>query len=225
MEKLSVIITAGGVGKRMGSDIPKQFLLLENKPILQHCIEAFYNYKPSIQILVTLPNSFLEYWKEICTTTNFKIPHEIVDGGMERYHSIKNALDFVTGEYLAIHDGVRPLVSKEILENSFKTVKIHKAVIPVIALKDSIRKINKEESLAKNRNDFVLVQTPQVFEFSVIKKAYQQDFHEGITDDASLVEQLGQKISLITGSEENIKITSPIDLKIAAVFLQERENK
>jgi 2-C-methyl-D-erythritol 4-phosphate cytidylyltransferase len=219
----TVIITAGGSGKRMGNDIPKQFLLLNNKPILQYSIEAFYNYDPTIQIILTLPKEWIPFWKDLSLKNQFLLNYEIVEGGKERFYSIKNALKISKGELIAIHDGVRPLVSLKIIENTFQQAFELGSSIPVIQLTDSIRKLNSTSLSNKSksvlRKDFVLVQTPQTFKSNIIKHAYDQDFHEGITDDASLVEQLGHKIFMTEGEIYNIKITTPLDLKIASFFL------
>ena len=221
--KKTVIITAGGSGKRMGNDIPKQFLLLNNKPILQYSIEAFYNYDPTIQIILTLPKEWIPFWKDLCLKNQFLLNYEIVEGGKERYYSIKNALKISKGELIAIHDGVRPLVSLKIIENTFQQAFELGSSIPVIQLTDSIRKLNSTSTRNKSksvlRKDFVLVQTPQTFKSTIIKHAYNQVFHEGITDDASLVEQLGQEIFMTEGEVNNLKITTPLDLKIASFFL------
>lgn len=220
MPAYTVIITAGGIGKRMGTEIPKQFLLLDGKAILQHCIEAFYEFDPTIQLLVTLPETWMSYWKDLCQKNNFTISHQLVDGGKERYHSIQEALRYATGSLIAVHDGVRPLITQDIIKNTFESAKNNQAAIPVIHVKDSLRKLTDGNSSAVLRKDFVLVQTPQVFGSEILKKAYEQTFHEGITDDASLVEELGVQIHLVEGDECNIKITSPFDLKVAELYLR-----
>jgi 2-C-methyl-D-erythritol 4-phosphate cytidylyltransferase len=220
MSAYTVIITAGGIGKRMGTEIPKQFLLLNGKAILQHCIEAFHEFDPTIQLLVTLPETWMPFWKDLCQKNNFIIPHQLVDGGKERYHSIQEALKFATGSLIAVHDGVRPLVTQDIIINTFESAKKNQAAIPVIHVYDSLRKLRDGNSSAVLRKEYVLVQTPQVFGSELLKKAYEQTFHEGITDDASLVEELGAKIHLVEGDECNIKITSPFDLKVAELYLK-----
>jgi 2-C-methyl-D-erythritol 4-phosphate cytidylyltransferase len=219
MSYKTAIITAGGIGSRMKSDIPKQFIELEGKTILEHTLLAFFKFDSKIQLILTLPKDWISFWKEICEKNNFSIPHEIVSGGKERYHSIQNALKIAQGDFIAIHDGVRPLVSLETIKNAFEMAELKGNSIPVIPLKESIRFIENEDSKALNRSNYFIVQTPQVFEKKLINTAYQNAFHDKITDDASLVEELGVKIHVFLGNEENIKITSPIDLKIAAISL------
>lgn len=219
MEKKTVIITAGGIGKRMESDLPKQFLLLDGRPILAHCIQQFYTYDSSIQIIITLPSAWIEYWNKLCLSTNFTIKHTMVDGGIERYDSIKNALEKATGKLIAIHDGVRPLVSIKLIEEGFELAKEMGSAIPVIPVKESIRFVDREENKSLNRAHYFSVQTPQIFQEDILRKAYQISFHNAITDDASLVEESGVELSLFTGEEQNIKITTPLDLKIAELLI------
>ena len=219
MSNFSVIITAAGIGKRMGSSLPKQFILVKEKPLLMHTIEKFYHFDSTIQIIVTLPEVWREYWEALIVENDFKIPHRVVVGGEERYHSIKNALQFCHGEYVAIHDGVRPLVSHNTLKNCTQNIRKHEAIIPVIPLIDSLRKKKGTSSEVVNRSDYILVQTPQCFTKNVIEKAYELPYHEGITDDASLVEEAGFSIATVDGNVENIKVTCQADLKYAALFL------
>lgn len=220
MSKHSIIITAGGIGKRMGGDLPKQFLDLNGKPILLRTLELFYSYDPNAQLILTLPSDWKEYWNEILQKHTCAIPHQLVDGGQERYHSIKNALSICEGEYIAVHDGVRPLVNQETLDRCFSAVVQYGQVIPVVPVKESLRQVFDDGSRAVNRGDFCLVQTPQCFKKKVIQKAYEIPFHLGITDDASLVEEAGFSIHLVEGNEENIKITTPYDFKIAHYLLR-----
>ncbi len=219
MRKFSVIITAGGIGKRMDSALPKQFIPIHDKPILMHTIEKFYHFDPTIQIIITLPVEWKDYWEKLVLETNFKIPHRVINGGKERYHSIKNALKYCFGDYISIHDGVRPLVSHSTLKNCASTILHHDAIIPVVPLIDSLRKKEGKNSTAVNRSEYILVQTPQCFKAEVIKKAYNQPYHTKITDDASLVEEAGFKITIVEGNPENIKITNQSDLKYASLFL------
>ena len=217
----SIIITAGGIGKRMGSEIPKQFIEICGKPILLHTLELFYYFDSSMELFITLPEDWKSYWNEIFEKNNCTIPHQIISGGEERYHSIQNALQFCSGKYISVHDGVRPLVSASTLKKCFEALENHGAVVPVLNVKESIRKIENGSSHAVNRNEFKLIHTPQCFHASVLKDAYLQTFHEGITDDASLVEANGVLVHLVESNEENIKITTPNDLKIAELFIQE----
>jgi len=218
---ISVIITAGGTGKRMGGAIPKQFMEVAGKPILCHTIELFYQFNNDAQILVTLPESWLDYWEELINTYQFDVPHQVVAGGQERFHSIKNALQYCLEPIVLVHDGVRPLVSKETLNRCLTAMEDKNAVIPVIPVKESLRRTKGNASEAVIRSEFSIVQTPQCFEKSVLEQAYAQEYHEGITDDASLVEQNGEHIHLVEGNNENIKITTPMDIILAEALLKE----
>lgn len=220
MNKYSVIITAGGIGKRMGGDLPKQFLLLNNVPMLMHTMRVFHNFDSSAQLILTLPSDWQEYWTTLCANHHFEIPHHVVNGGKERYHSIQNALNYCDGEYVAIHDAVRPLVNQKTLLNCWNGVREFGAVIPVLDLKESLRKVEKNKSKAVDRSQFRIVQTPQCFKTEILTVAYQKSFHEGITDDASLVEEAGYEIHLVDGNEQNIKITTPTDLRFAEFLLK-----
>lgn len=220
MHRVSVIITAGGVGSRMGASLPKQFMHIHEKPILMYTIERFYHYDPALQLIVTLPENWINYWEELLEEHDFTLPHRIVSGGKERYNSIKNALQFCNREFVAVHDGVRPLVSRETLDRCFDAMKKNAAVVPVISMKESLRKMNGQDSVSVDRSEFVLVQTPQCFSREVLMKAYKKDFSQLVTDDACLVEAMGETIHLVEGNEENIKITTQVDLAIAAHLLR-----
>ena len=214
------IITAGGIGKRMNSSIPKQFLKLNNKPILMHTILRFFDFDKNAQIILTLPDEWSDYWKQLCNENNFTVKHEIVNGGKERFYSIKNALNHAKGDIVCVHDGVRPLVNKKTIENCIKNLSKANGVIPVLPLKESLRKGSLEMSESLNRKEYFTVQTPQCFKVEFLKKAYDVDYTELFTDDASVFENSGEQVYLIHGNEENIKITSPVDLKIAEVLLE-----
>lgn len=215
---VSVIITAGGVGKRMGSQEPKQFLLLNGKPILMHTLEQFYDFDKQIEILLTLPENHIDNWKELCGKYNFTIPHTVIIGGKERFHSVKNALQRAKGDYIAIHDGVRPFVSEQVFYALIETVKAKFAVVPVVPILESIRKIAHGRNEAVNRAEYVVVQTPQIFERNLILQAYSREYSPLFTDDASVVEAMGENIHLIEGNKENIKITQPSDLEYAVLL-------
>lgn len=215
----TVIITAGGIGKRMEANLPKQFLCVAGKPLLMHTIQRFFEYDSSIQILVTLPADWLQYWGELQMKHEFSVKHQIVEGGTERFHSIQNALEFATGDVIGVHDGVRPFVSIATIQSCFKEAQQKGAAIPFLPMNESLRELGLGSSKALNRSNFVTVQTPQCFQKDIILEAYKQVFHDGITDDASLVEQLGTQIHLVPGNDENIKITTPNDLKIAELFV------
>ncbi|MDF3028020.1 MAG: 2-C-methyl-D-erythritol 4-phosphate cytidylyltransferase [Fluviicola sp.] len=217
---LTFIITAGGIGKRMGGSIPKQFLLLNDKPILMHTIERMHSFDPSAELIVTLPEDYLKDWEEMCQKYSFNIHHEIVPGGKERFDSIKNALQKAKGDWIAVHDGVRPFVSRTVLNQLLEDVKKYRAVIPVIPVKETLRIADGESNATVNRDHYRVVQTPQVFEAKLIKKAYEQNYALTFTDDASVAEAIGARVHLIPGNDENIKITNPLDLSVAAIILK-----
>jgi 2-C-methyl-D-erythritol 4-phosphate cytidylyltransferase len=219
MYEVSVIITAGGKGKRMGSSLPKQFMLIKDRPLLMHTIQRFYMYNPKWQLLVTLPEEWVNYWEELVVKYDFQIPHRIVTGGSERYHSIKNALEKCQGKIIAVHDGVRPMVSNDTIDHCFQAMKTRKAVVPVLQHKESIRSVSSGASRAEDRSRFRLVQTPQFFDAEVLMNAYTRPYGPEVTDDACLVEELGETVYLVKGNEENIKVTTKIDLVIAEHLL------
>lgn len=215
----NVIIVAGGKGLRMGSDLPKQFITIGGKPVLMHTIEAFYNFDLDINIILVLPLSHQNYWQELCEKYNFKINHMIANGGQTRFHSVKNGLGIVKEGIVGVQDGVRPFASKEMIQRCFDAAEKYQAVIPVIDSTDSLREmVDDEKSKIVDRSKIRLVQTPQVFHFETLKEAYQTDFKETFTDDASVVESMGIGIHLVKGEVTNIKITTPLDLKIGEVI-------
>lgn len=222
MHKYAIIV-AGGKGERMGENIPKQFLELAGKPILMHTIEKFKNTFQDLKIILALPENQFEFWEELCDKYGFtNIPHEIVPGGKTRFHSVKNALTKVSpNSVVAIHDGVRPLVSQETILQCFNQAEKQGNAIPVVEVVDSLRHVSKQEGTNKAvaRSCYKMVQTPQCFTSEIIHKAYQQPYNNQFTDDASVVEALGETINLVKGNIENIKITSPVDLQIAAAFI------
>ena len=217
---LSVIITAGGVGKRFSSEVPKQFLLLMGTPVLMHTINSFHNWNPMNEIILTLPTEWTSYWEKLAKKHDFKIPHRIVDGGDERYHSIKNALDKCSGDYVMIHDGVRPLVDRGTLSRCLNALKNNNAVVPYIEIKDSIRELIGVNSISRDRKNYISVQTPQCFDLKLIHEAYQGEYQDIFTDDASVAENSGMEIYLVKGNEENLKITTPIDFNIAESIIK-----
>lgn len=217
----TVIIVAGGKGERMQSNVPKQFLPLHGEVVLMHTIRLFFRFDPECRIIVVLPESQFSNWKELCKLYNFAIPHSISAGGATRYESVKNGLALASGDGLiAVHDGVRPLASTETLTACFNTAGKCGTAIPVVDAIESIRKICDKGSVAVDRSLYKLVQTPQVFEASLLKKAYEQDYSPLFTDDASVVEALGYAVELVPGNPENIKITTPGDLLIAEVLIK-----
>ncbi len=224
MHKYAIIV-AGGKGERMGENIPKQFLELAGKPILMHTIEKFQNTFSEIKIILALPENQLDFWRELCFKYSFnKIPYQIVVGGKTRFDSVKNALTLITEQgIVAVHDGVRPLVSLATITNCFEQAKKSGTAVPVVDVVDSLRFVSKQDETSKavTRNCYKSVQTPQCFKAEIILKAYQQDFDESFTDDASVVEKLGYQIDLVEGNTENIKITSPVDIALAEAILKQ----
>lgn len=216
----TVIIVAGGKGERMQTSVPKQFIEVKNKPVLMHTIDIFLDYNSKMYIIVVLPQNQIENWRELCKKHAFNAPHLVVSGGVSRFHSVKNGLKHAGHEGLiAVHDGVRPLVSINTIEACFNEADINDTAIPVIDAFESIRQLNKNGSYSVDRSQYKLVQTPQVFKAEILQKAYLQEFIPAFTDDASVVEHSGIKINLVEGNRENIKITSPVDLKIAEALL------
>ena len=221
----SVIIVAGGKGLRMGGELPKQFIAIGSKPVLMHTIEAFYEYDQQMNIIVVLPSSFRDYWQQLCNENRFEIPHIIADGGESRFHSVKNGLKFVHEGIVAVHDGARPFVSKALISRIFQLANTHSAVIPVTDVTDSLRQINDDnQSNIIDRSKIKQVQTPQVFDYHTLADAYETEYCNTFTDDASVVEHKGTSIHLTQGEITNIKITTPFDLEIAEVILN-RHNR
>jgi 2-C-methyl-D-erythritol 4-phosphate cytidylyltransferase len=221
MQKFAVIV-AGGKGTRMGSTIPKQFLNLSGKTVLMKTMEAFA--ECGVSIVLVLPPDQKRYWNELCIQFGFTVPHIIADGGNTRSQSVISGLQHVPDDSLvAIHDGVRPCIRKSIIQQSFLTAGEKGNAITAVALKDSIRKQQGENTIAVNRSDYVLVQTPQTFRTKLLKQAYAQAIKSGneFTDDASVLEVTGETINLIEGSYQNIKITTLEDLSVAEVFLRD----
>ena len=215
------IIVAGGSGSRMESELPKQFIKLNGKPILMHTISQYAAASKDIRIVVVLPNNQTDFWKEMCASYSFPIAHKIVVGGATRFHSVQNGLKVIEEEQglVAIHDGVRPIVSKKIINDSFELAEKTGNAITVVPLKDSLRKGDSSGTKMVDRSKYWLVQTPQTFQLKLIKEAYQSDYLSTHTDDASVFEQAGGTIQLLMGDYKNIKITTPEDILIAEAFL------
>ncbi len=212
---------AGGSGSRMLTSTPKQFLLLGGKPILMHSIEAFYDAFPGISLIVVLPAGQFTTWKNLCDQHAFTLPHQLVAGGETRFHSVKNALTAIADDGLvAIHDGARPLVSESLIRMIFLTAGQLGNCIPVTNLNESVRMLSGNTNRAVDRMDYRAVQTPQVFLCSTIKKAYDQEFRDSFTDDATVAESIGETIHLIEGDPVNFKITHPCDLAAAETLLR-----
>ena len=214
--QIVALIVAGGKGERMNADIPKQFLLLNGTPILMHTLKQFSHFE---EIVLVLPPIQFEYWQELCNTYNFKQQHILVSGGITRFHSVKNGLDRIADNTtVAIHDGVRPLISTSLIDSLVAETKSRIGVIPIIPVKDSIRKVEGKNSVHVDRSNLFKVQTPQCFLSADIQKAYTQDFSDTFTDDASVFEANGGKINTLLGEEKNLKITTQEDLKIAEIL-------
>jgi 2-C-methyl-D-erythritol 4-phosphate cytidylyltransferase len=217
------LIVAGGKGTRIKSKLPKQFLELKGKPILIHTLEAFYRYSENITVILVLPEDDFAIWNEICKKYNFTKPVILQKGGETRFQSVKNGLEKIEGNGLvAIHDGVRPLVSEDIIGASFRLAAVHQSAVAAVRLKESIRMTDQDNTKAMDRSRFRLIQTPQTFSIELIKQAYQLKEDPTMTDDASVVEKLGHTISLFEGSYENIKITTPEDLIVAEALMKNR---
>jgi len=216
------IIVAGGKGLRMNSSIPKQFMILKGIPVLMHTVNAFFNADSAIKIILVIPEVHVDYWNSLVKNYAFNIPHQVVTGGDSRFQSVKNGLESILDDgVVAIHDGVRPLIDGEIINNSYTEAQKLGSAITVVPSKDSIRvKDGIENSKAVDRSAYFLVQTPQSFKISSIKAAYQQGEKHGFTDDASVYESNGGSVNLIVGSYSNIKITTPEDIAIADILLK-----
>lgn len=222
MQKKYAIIVAAGSGKRLESEIPKQFMELAGKPLLLHSLEKFFNYDKEIIIYLVLPQAYISFWQELAEKNKVIIPHNIVAGGDERFHSVKAALDLIEDEngLVAIHDAARPLVSEQLIKLSYDVAADCGSALPAVPLKDSLRrKVNgKWESV--NRSDFKAIQTPQVFNLKLLKEAYHQEYKPGFTDDASVYESAGYLVELVEGEERNFKITTPEDLYYGRYLLE-----
>ncbi|MBQ6379744.1 MAG: 2-C-methyl-D-erythritol 4-phosphate cytidylyltransferase [Prevotella sp.] len=232
-----VIIVAGGKGLRMGSDIPKQFLPIGGKPVLMRTLERFREYSADLQIILVLPEAQQDYWKELCKQYHFPLPattplpqqggagggsYLLANGGQTRFHSVQNGLALVPDDaegVVGVHDGVRPFPSIEVIRNCYETARTAKAVIPVIPVVETVRHLENEGSVTVPRGEYKLVQTPQTFDIQLLKAANRQPYNDGFTDDASVVESYGHAITLVEGNRENIKITTPYDMKIAEVLI------
>ncbi|MBQ6966137.1 MAG: 2-C-methyl-D-erythritol 4-phosphate cytidylyltransferase [Bacteroidaceae bacterium] len=218
----AVIIVAGGKGLRMGGDIPKQFLPIGGKPILMHTIERFLRYDTEMQVVLVLPQGQQEHWRGLCERYEFRLPHTVANGGETRFHSVKNGLALVADGVglIGVHDGVRPFVSLGTIGACYGGAMRCGAVVPVIDVVETVRHmVSPEVSETVPRAEYKLVQTPQVFSAALLREAYRQPYTDFFTDDASVVERLGHRVSLVSGNRENIKITTPFDLTIAEALM------
>lgn len=213
------IIVAGGKGLRMGSDIPKQFLPIGGRPVLMQTIERFRSYSSELRIILVLPKVQQDYWHKLCAEYSFTEDYALADGGATRFHSVKSGLALVPDNahgVVGVHDGVRPFPAIDVIRNCFETARQAEAAIPVTPVVETLRHIG---GTTVPRSDYRLVQTPQTFDIQLLKRAYQQSYTDKFTDDASVVEALGHEIALVEGNRENIKITTPFDLRVAEAVL------
>lgn len=220
MKKYTVFV-AGGSGSRMKSSIPKQFMLLAGKPVVMHTMQLFYDFDAAISLILVLPEPQIGEWETLCKIYNFQLPHQTIAGGETRFHSVQKGLSLIDGEGLvAVHDGVRPLVNMSTISNVFSTAAAKGNAVPCVPLNDSIRKVSEDKNEAVLRSDYRLIQTPQCFKISILKKAFEQSYSDSFTDCASVLEAAGGKINLVEGNPENIKITTPYDFMVAESFLK-----
>lgn len=219
--KRYVIIVAGGSGSRMQNDLPKQFLLLDKKPVLMHTMEAFANASVGAELILVLNVDYHTYWEELAKKYSFNIPHKLVKGGTTRFHSVKNGLKEVgKNALIAIHDAVRPIITKEIINQAFEQAESLGNAVVAVKAKDSIRRQVGTRTESVKREGCYLVQTPQVFHSDLLMKAFNQEYRNEFTDDASVVESLGEMIHLLEGNYNNIKITFPEDIIIAEALIK-----
>jgi len=226
--KKIAIIVAGGTGHRMNSTIPKQFLLLQGKPILFHTLNQFKKANSSIILYVVLPKNQMDFWAKLCTEfpeINATTPHILVDGGETRFHSSQNGLAAITETedcLIAIHDGVRPLIKPELISSAFEYAELHGNAILSVPTKDSIRKWDADlkQYISVKRDEIKIIQTPQIFKLTSLRNAFKQTFSTVFTDDASVVESMGETIHLVDGDYTNLKITTPEDLNLAESLMK-----
>ncbi len=221
MKKYAIIV-AGGKGLRMGGELPKQFIPVEGRPVLMRTLDRFHACDSGIRIILVLPRDHQPYWQELCREYDFRVPHRIADGGPTRFHSVQNGLALVDDPeaLVAVHDGVRPFVASEVIEACYREAEAHGAVVPVIPVVETVRQLVGEASVTVPRDAYRLVQTPQTFRASLLRRAYEQPFCEAFTDDASVVEALGEAVCLVEGNRENIKLTTPYDLIVAKALVE-----
>ena len=222
--KRYLIVVAGGKGVRMGGEMPKQFQLLGGKPLVMVTLEHLNAIDPAMQLILVLPEQHMELWKQLCKEHSFAVPLILAQGGSTRFHSVQNGLaqvDDIEDALVGVHDGVRPFVSSKVLDECFSRAWTDGAAIPMIDLQDSLRHIvGSDATEVVPRDRYRLVQTPQVFKLSLLRRAYEQRFVESFTDDASVVEALGEKVSGVEGNRENIKITTPFDMLVAKTLIE-----
>ncbi len=215
----TILIVAGGAGIRMGGQIPKQFLELKGKPVLMRTIEKFYEFDNGIDIILVLPLDHVPLWDKLCIRHGFFIKHHVAFGGETRFHSVKSGMtQVIPGSLIGIHDGVRPLVSISTIRRCYETAEMEGNAVPSISSNESVRYTKNGKNHYVARQDIKLIQTPQVFQWQQIQNAYDQEYHDRFTDDATVIEAMGFPVNLVAGNPENIKITTPFDMKIADVL-------
>lgn len=216
-----VIIVAGGRGLRMGSDVPKQFLPVGGRPVLMRTIERFKEYSPELRVILVLPRDQQDYWRELCGRYGFSAGYQLADGGETRFHSVRNGLALIPADadgVVGVHDGVRPFPSVDVIGRCYEEARRTGAVVPVVPVVETLRHVTDG---TVPRGDYRLVQTPQTFDIRLLRRAYGQDYSDAFTDDASVVEAMGHDITLVEGNKENIKITTPWDLRVAEVMIDQ----
>ncbi len=219
-----IVIVAGGKGMRMGTDIPKQFIPIGGKPVLMHTLERFFACDGELKIILVLPHEQQAYWRQLCRDCAFNIPHTIVDGGETRFESSRKGLQAIpldAAGLVGIHDGVRPFVSEAVIKRCFEAADESKAAIPVLPVTDTLRHVDRN-GVGRNvlRSEYRIVQTPQVFDIRLLRKAFEQPYQDSFTDEASVVESLGYTVEMVEGNRENIKLTTPFDLTLAEAMLK-----
>lgn len=219
MDKYAIVV-AGGKGTRMGADVPKQFIELDGKPLLMHTLRRLKDAVPEVQLILVLPADQHDFWHELCEHHRFTLPHMLTTGGATRFHSVLSGLNLVPeGQetLVAVHDGVRPFVGEDVVRACYKVAADTGAAVPVVPVVETVREIGGS---TLDRSRLRLVQTPQVFRLSLLRRAYEQPYTERFTDDASVVEAIGHAVTLVDGNRENIKITTPLDLCVAQALLR-----
>jgi 2-C-methyl-D-erythritol 4-phosphate cytidylyltransferase len=219
--KRYVIIVAGGNGTRVNTPVPKQFLKLDGKPVIMHTINKFIETDASIEVILVISQDHMQTWETLCKEHEFHKPVKIANSGESRFHSVKNGLALVTEDSIVgIHDAVRPMVTSKTIIAAYKAAEMYGSAIPAIPISDSIRQIDSTKNIALDRSRYCAIQTPQCFRSDILKKAYEQDYKYTFTDDATVVEAMGEEIRLVDGNPDNIKITSPKDLIVAEALLK-----
>jgi 2-C-methyl-D-erythritol 4-phosphate cytidylyltransferase len=218
------IVVAAGSGKRMGAPLPKQFLEVKGRPLLMHTLTRLHEFDASMNVLLVLHPDYFSYWKEEVVRHAFQLPHTIIAGGEERFHSVKCALDAIEdmNAIVGIHDGVRPLVSVETLTRCFDAAEEHGNAVPVVPVNDSLREISENGNHGVDRSRYRIVQTPQCYRVNLLKQAFNSPFRSSFTDDASVFESTGNAIHLVEGNRDNLKITTPEDLRLLESMLAGR---